>query len=126
MDKLETNFIKTQTLRHLVWFRYIDDFFFSWTHGEGNLKRFLDNLNIFDPHKKFTHEYSKKETPFLDLKLGIKNVNIATDLFVKDTGRHQYLHYTSTRPYHTKRSVVFSQTLLLSCLCAFEKDLRDA
>ena len=33
MDKLETNFLKTQTLQHLVWFRYIDDFFLfmdSW------------------------------------------------------------------------------------------------
>ena len=42
MDKLETNFLKTQTLQTLLWFRYID-VFFLWTRGEENLKWFLDN-----------------------------------------------------------------------------------
>ena len=49
MDKLETNFLKTQTLRPLVWFRYISGVFFLWTHGEQNLKRFLDKRNNYDP-----------------------------------------------------------------------------
>ena len=97
MDKLETNFLKTQTLRPLVWFRYID-VFFLWTRGEVNLKRFLDNLNNYDPYIKFTHEYSRKEIPFLDLKVGIKNGNITSDLSVKDNDRHLYLHCTSAHP----------------------------
>ena len=93
MDKLETNFLKTQTLGPLMWFRYIDDVSL-WTHGEENLNWFLDNLNNYDPYMKFTHEYSKDEIPFFDLKVGIKNSIITTDLYVKDTDRHQYLHYT--------------------------------
>ena len=97
MDKLETNFLKTQTLQPLVWFRYIDDVFFLWTHGEGNLKQFLEELNNYDPNIKFTREYSKKEIPF-DLKVGIKDGKITTDLYVKDADRHQYLHYTSALP----------------------------
>ena len=40
MDKLETNFLKTQTLQPLVWFRYINDVFFLWTHAEENLSDF--------------------------------------------------------------------------------------
>ena len=60
--------------------------------------------------------------PFLDLKGGIKDGKITTDLYVKDTGRHQYLHYISAYPYHTKRLVVFSQALRLSRLCTYEKD----
>ena len=82
IDKFETNFLKTQPLQPLVWFRYIDDVLFVWTHGEENLKQFLYNLNNYDPNLKFTHEYSKKEIPFLDLKVGIKNGNITTDLYV--------------------------------------------
>ena len=39
---------------------------------------------------------------------------------MKDADRHQYLHYTSAHPYHTKKSVVFSQALPLSRLCTFE------
>ena len=124
MDKLETNFLKTQTLQPLVWFRYIDDVFLLWTHGEGNLKRFLEELNNYDPNIKFTHEYSKKEIPFLNLKVGIKDGKITTDLYVKDTDRHQYLHYTSAHPYHTNKSVVFSQALRLSRLCTYEKDFK--
>ena len=27
--------IETQSLQPLIWFRYIDDVFFIWTHGEG-------------------------------------------------------------------------------------------
>ena len=76
-DKL--NFLKT--LQPLVWFRHTDDVFLLWTHGEENLKRSLDNLNNHDPNIKFTHQYSKKEIPFLDLKVGIKNGNITTDFF---------------------------------------------
>ena len=82
----------------------------------------INNLNNYDPNSKFTQEYSKKEIPFLDLKVGIKNGNITTDLYVKDTDRHQYLHYTSAHPYHTKKSIVFSQALRLSRLCTFEKN----
>ena len=108
MDKLETNFLKTQTLRPLEWFRYVDDVFFLWSHGEENLKRFLENLNNYDTNIKFTHEFSKKEIPFLNLKVGIRNGNITTDLYVKDTDRNQHLHYTSAHPYRTKSSVVFS------------------
>ena len=108
MDKLETNFLKTQTLRPLEWFRYVDDVFFLWSHGEENLKRFLENLNNYDTNIKFTHDFSKKEIPFLNLKVGIRNGNITTDLYVKDTDRNQHLHYTSAHPYRTKSSVVFS------------------
>ena len=62
--------------------------------------------------------------PFLDLKVGIENGNITTDLYVRDTDRHQYLHYSSAQPYQNKRSVVFSQPLRLSRLCTFEKDFK--
>ena len=50
---------------------------------------FLDRLNNYDPNITFTNEYRKKEIPFLDLKLGIKNGNITTDSYVKETDSHQ-------------------------------------
>ena len=56
--------------------------------------------------------------------MGIKDGKITTDLYVKDTDRHQYLHYTSAHPYHTKKSVIFSQALRLSRLCTYEKDFK--
>ena len=46
-------------------------------------------------------------------------------MYVKPTNRHQYLHYLSAHPYHTKKSVVFSQTLRISRLCSSEKDFEN-
>ena len=77
MDKLETNFFETQTLQLLVCFRSLDVFFLS-THGEENLKRFLNNLSNCDPNINLIYQYSEKEMLFLDLKVGIKNGNITT------------------------------------------------
>ena len=37
MDEVETEFLKTQELQPLVWFRYIDDIFFVWNHSEDEL-----------------------------------------------------------------------------------------
>ena len=34
IDKLETDFLNTQEYLTLVWYRYIDDIVFIWTHGE--------------------------------------------------------------------------------------------
>ena len=39
MDKFEINFLKTQKLQPFVWFRYIDDVFFIWSHGKEELER---------------------------------------------------------------------------------------
>ena len=121
MDKIETAFLETQELQPLVWFRYIDNIFFIWTHGEKELQTFLCSLNEFHTDIKFTYESSKESIAFLDLKV-VKNSNIITDLYVKSTDCHQYLHYLSAHPNHTKRSVVFSQTLRISRLCSYEEN----
>ena len=46
MDRLENNFLETQTLKPLVWLRYIDDIFFVWTHGEEELKEFMERVEL--------------------------------------------------------------------------------
>ena len=59
MDKLESDFLKSQELTPLLWYRYIDDVFFIWTHGEEKLASFLSVLNNCCPKIKFTQESSK-------------------------------------------------------------------
>ena len=49
MDKVETEFLKTQEKIPLLWFRYIDDTFFIWTYGKEHLETFLQELNNFNP-----------------------------------------------------------------------------
>ena len=41
MDEIKTNFLDTQEFNLLVWFRYIDDVFFIWTHGKEKLEELL-------------------------------------------------------------------------------------
>ena len=48
------------------------------------------------------------------------------DLYIKPTDRHQYLHYSSSHPKRTKRSIVFSQGLRVSRTCSYEKDFRKS
>ena len=39
---------------------------------------------------------------------------LSTDLYKKTTDRHQCLHYFYSHPHHTKKSIIYSQTLHLS------------
>ena len=122
MDQAESEFLKTQQHQPLVWFRYVDDIFFIWTHGQEKLEGFLDNFNKFHPNLRFNHEHSRKHVTFLDLDVKIIDHKILTDLHIKATDRNQYLHYTSSHPYHTKRSIVYSQALRVSRIFSFEND----
>ena len=56
MDKVEIDFLESLKLKPIVWFRYTDDIFFVWTHGEQELQRFFQELNKTHPNLKFTHE----------------------------------------------------------------------
>ena len=112
---MKLNSYRVSTYNHLLWLQYANDASFIWTHGEEGLKKFLE-LNDFIEYIKFTYEYSVENIPLLDLKIGLNNGEIVTDLHVKLTDCHQYLHFTSAHLNHTKRSVVVSQNLRISRL----------
>ena len=44
MDEVETSFFETQEMKPLVWFQYIDDVSFIWTHEQEKLDSFLEEL----------------------------------------------------------------------------------
>ena len=60
MDQVETEFLKTQNHKALVWFRYIDDVFFILTHGKKTIILFLEDLNNFYPNIKFSLRLMRK------------------------------------------------------------------
>ena len=62
MDKTETDFLKMREPQLSVLLRYIDDIFFSQTHGETELKKFMEELNKFLSNLKFTYESSKERS----------------------------------------------------------------
>ena len=73
MDQVEGQFLQTQKFEPLVWFRYIYDIFFIWTHGENNLKNCMMEFNNFNPNIKFTYEFSEASVSFVDLNVKLSN-----------------------------------------------------
>ena len=61
--------LKDCDLKPLAWWRYIDDIFMLWQHGEKELEKFLEFLNCYHPTIKFTANYSRKEVNFLDVSV---------------------------------------------------------
>ena len=90
MDKVETEFLKSQELQSFLWLRYIDNIFFIWIRGTQELDSFLNELNKFHPNLTFTYETSKENVNFSDLNVSLWNGAISTYLYVKPTDGHQY------------------------------------
>ena len=83
----------------------------------------MEELNQLHPNLSFIYDSSKKEIAFLDCKVKFSDNKLTTDLYVKPTDTHQYLNYISSHPEHTKKSILYSQTLRLRWICSFETDL---
>ena len=124
LDEFETNAIEEYHLKPWVWWRYIDDVFLIWEHGEESLLEFLDYLNTLHPTIKFDSpaQYSTKSLDFLDVTVSRIGNRLKTDLYSKPTDTHQFLEFSSCHPFHTKRSIPYSQTLRLRRICSEDKD----
>ena len=79
-------------------------------------------FNNFNLNIKFTYEFSEASINFLDLNVKLSDGKFQTSFHVKRTDRHQYLHFRSSHPKHTKRSIVYNQTLRVSRACSQEED----
>ena len=98
--------------------------FFIWTHGEKELEKFMSSFNSFTPNLNFTYKSRKKDISFLDFKVSLSKDKLSTDLHIRPTDFHQYLHYSSGHPEHTKRSIVYSQLLVVSWVYSRENDFN--
>ena len=123
MGRLEQNFLKTQEIQPLCWWRFIDDIFMIWTNTEEQLIQFLDNLNSYSS-LKFTWAYSKSHAVFLDVELTLHEGEIRTTVHTKPTNILQYLHFESYHPFETKKSLPFSLTVRARRICSTQDDLN--
>ena len=84
-------------------YMYIDDIFAILPHGEEPLTEFLEKINQFHPCIKFIANSSTEYVAFLHINLTVENEGcLTTDLYVKPTDTHQYLHRHSCHPTHCK------------------------
>ena len=124
MDQHKSKFLETQILEPLVRFRYIDDIFNIWTHGEEKLKKFMEDFNSFFDDSNFKHNFDKDSICYLVLKIISSNTKLMTSLYNKPADCHQYIHYKSSHPEHTKQSTIYSQTLRVKRVCSQESDFK--
>ena len=117
----EERALENYHLKPWVWWRYIDDIFLVWEHGEEKLLEFIEYLNSISPHIKFTFKYSRESIEFLDVLVIKEGNSVHTDLFVKETDTHQFLHFSSCHPYHTKKGIPYSQAVRLRRICSTEE-----
>ena len=123
MGEFEENALANFELKPFVWWRYIDDIFMVWQHGEEELLKFIEYLNSIHPTLKFTYSYSAESVDFLDVCVSKFGVTLKTDLFVKETDTHQYLHYNSCHTFHTKKGIPYGQALRFRRIIADDTQL---
>ena len=97
--------------------------FSIWTDPKENLSKLRKDLNEFHPNLKITYEKAKEKINFLDLVIKLVDGKIVNDLYCKFTDSHKYLHHDWCQGEHIKRSIIFSQTLLLKRICSQKSDL---
>ena len=121
MSNLEEHMLDGFELRPWVWYRYIDDVFFIWTHGCEQLAKFVEYITSNHPTIKFTKESSGSSVSFLDVLVTRKEGVLETDLYCKPTDTDQYLQKTSCLPGHVKRAIPYSQALRIRRICSDEE-----
>ena len=124
MGILENKLLQNAGLQPMLWWRYIDDIFLIWTHGNDEWDTFFNYLNSAHPSIKFTATTSQHNLSFLDVNVIIDNNRIHTDLYSKPTDSHNYLSWTSCHPYHCKKGIAYSLALRLKRICSKPIDLR--
>ena len=58
MAELEEKILEIVDNKPYIWWRYIDDIFFIWEHGEEKFRDFVQTLSEIHPTIKFTAEWS--------------------------------------------------------------------
>ena len=129
MSELEEEIFRKAEFKPYLWWRYTDDIFFLWGHGEEKLKSFLDSINKMHPTLKFTSYRSKTSINVLDVTVSIAEGMIETGLNVKATDSHQYLLSSSCYPFDYKKGIPYNQALRLNSICSnnefFDKICND-
>ena len=128
MGFLEKDILEKSPYKPLVWYRYIDDVFFIWTHGRDKLDAFLklanENANgmVFEVGRDSVSENS---VPFLDVRVILQEGKLHSDLYIKPTDKFQYLDFNSCHPYHQKANLPYALALRIRRICSNTTDFKD-
>ncbi|XP_062592820.1 uncharacterized protein LOC134254311, partial [Saccostrea cucullata] len=106
------------------WKRFLDDCFILWEEDVDKLTEFYDLLNQMNSDIKFTMETDDLQMPFLDVLVTKDNTSLNTDIYYKPTDTHQYLHFGSSHPHHTKTAIPYNLARRI-CTIVSNTNIRD-
>ena len=92
--------------------------FFFGNMEKRKLKELIEHLNEKHPTVKFKPAWSQTTINFLDITVSLIDWKVMTDLYVKPTDSHHYLHSSSCHPDHFKKGIPYSQALRLDRICS--------
>ena len=109
MHRLEQTALQNAPLKPDMYARYIDDTVGVWTHSHQELQDLFNYMNTIHPSIKFTIEdsHTSGSIPYLDTLLSVdKDSKYSTELFIKPSHSGIIIHYSSSQPMATKKSVI--------------------
>jgi hypothetical protein len=119
MEHFEQQAISRAPRKPTHWYRYVDDTFVIWPHGEEELRKFLDHLNSIHHNIKFTMEVEKKlSLPFLYVLVSRRpDGSLGHTVYRKPTHTDLYLHAKSAHHPAQKKGVLLSLIRRARRLC---------
>jgi len=102
----------------VCWFRYVDDTFVIFPHGQEKLTEFLNHLNGLHNKIQFTLEKKEDHVPFLDIDIYRKtDGSLGHKVYWKPTHTNLYLHQKSHHHPANKQTVLASLIHRAKSLC---------
>jgi len=118
MEDFEKKAIEQAVLKSVCWFRYVDDTFVIWPHGQKKLTEFLKHLNRLHNKIQFTMGIEEGHLPFLDIDVYRKtDGSLGHKVYWKPTHTNLYLHQNSHHHPANKQSVLASLIHRAKALC---------
>ena len=112
MDKLEQDMLRTAERQPCLYKRYVDDCLMGWTHGEQQLRQFIDHCNSQHLNIRFTWDSTSGgvAVPFMDASIAISaDHTIHHELFQKPSDSGVNLNFTTALPMGVKMSIATQQ-----------------
>ena len=104
MGAWENELLRRANSRPFKWYRFFDDIWGIWTHGEKVLRVFHDLANQIHPNINVELRVTDTSIEFLDVEVMLSDSGyISTNLFTKPTDARAYLYYASEHPSCMKR-----------------------
>jgi hypothetical protein len=118
MEDFEKKAIEQAAHTPICWFRYVDDTFVIWPHGQEKLTELLEHLIGLHRNIQFTMEKEEGHLPFLDIDIYRKtNGSLGHRVYRKPTHTNLYLHQNSHHHPANKQPVLVSLTRRATALC---------